>query len=375
MHAILRPYATAGVVIAGSGLIAATPVVAPAPAIASATEVALTAGLSDPWQDVLNEASSNASTLLNNYMLAPGVAWQQLFANSMDYIQQFLDDPSATTLAEINTAIQGHLAAVRGGWAVQDMLATDKGLVTQHTLDGAGLTGHAFLYNQLPSFLPPDVDSDAVIPIVDFLTSPLSAIIIGSLGPGISPWVAMLNSINDGDSLNEIIANMWGGFLNGATLDLDSLLPAINDAGFLPIGMSLDHLEFAFGGLLTPGSVSVGPYQVLGTGGAVEAEVPAVGGSIFNGIGIQMVGVPLLNQIAMDGQGIGPIAAWQAWGQIVGSLLGSGWSGKGAVVVTPPMVGVELPVLPDAVFDDGGMGAESTDFFAGIESLFDGIFG
>lgn len=375
MHAKLRPYATAGVIIAGTGLIVATPVVAPAPAITTATEVALTAGLSDPWQDVLNEASSNASTLLNNYMLAPGVAWQQLFANSMDYIQQFLDDPSATTLAEINTAIQGHLAAVRGGWAVQDMLATDKGLVTQHTLDGAGLSGHAFLYNQLPSFLPPDVDSDAVIPIVDFLTSPLSAIIIGSLGPGISPWIALMNSIEDGDSFREIIANMWGGFLNGATLNLDSLLPSINDAGFLPIGMSLDHLEFAFGGLLTPGSVSVGPYQVLGTGGAVEAEVPAVGGSIFNAIGLQMVGVPLLNQIAMDGQGIGPIAAWQAWGQIVGSLLGSGWSGKGAVVVTPPMVGVELPVLPDAVFDDGGMGAESTDFFAGIESLFDGIFG
>ena len=375
MHANLRPYATAGVIIAGTGLIAATPVVAPAPAAAAVIDVALTAGgsdLIDPWLDVTNTANANLSVLLNNYMLAPGVAWQQLYANTMGYIQQFLDDPSSSTLADINTQIQEHLLAVRTGYALQDVLATTKGLVSQHTLDGAGLSGHAFLYNQLPSFLPADIDAEQVTSIVDFLSSPLSAVIIGALGPGISPWVAMMNSITDGDSFNEIIANTWGGFLNGATLNLDFVLPMVNDAGFLPVGMSLDHLEFAFGGLLTPGSVSIGPYQVLGTGGAVVDSVPAVGGSIFNGIGLEMVGVPLLNKIAMDGQGIGPIAAWQAWGQIVGSLLGSGWSGKGAVVVTPPAVGVELPQFPDSI-DDGGV-AQATDVFSGLDDLLDNIF-
>ncbi|CAJ1505429.1 outer membrane porin GjpA [[Mycobacterium] kokjensenii] len=376
MHAILRPYATAGVVIAGTGLIAATPVAAPAPAAPAVIDVALTGlpGIVDTWQDVFNTASANATTLLNNYMLAPGVAWQQLFANWMGYTQQFLDDPSSSTLADINTQIQDRWVAVRDGWAVQDMLAATKGLVTQHTLDGAGLTGHAFLYNQLPSFLPPDIDAESVTAVVDWLTSPLSAVIIGSLGPGISPWVAMMNSIDDGDGFSEIIANTWGGFLNGATLSLDFLLPMINDAGFLPVGMSLDHLEFAFGGLLTPGSVSVGPYEVLGTGGEVVASIPAVGGSIFNGIGLEMVGVPLLNTIAMDGQAIGPIAAWEAWGQIVGALLGSGWSGKGAVVVTPPMAGVELPVIPDDLFDDGGASAEATNVFSGLQDLLDDIF-
>nr|WP_046286691.1 outer membrane porin GjpA [Mycobacterium sp. UM_NZ2] len=378
MHAILRPYATAGVVIAGTGLIAATPVVAPAPTAPAIIDVALTAGglpgLVEPWQDVFNTASANASTLLNNYYLAPGVAWQQLFANWMGYTQQFLDDPSSGTLGDINTQIQEHLLAVQTGYALQDVLAATKTLVSQHTLDGAGLSGHAFLYNQLPSFLPADVDAESVTSIVDFLSSPLSAIIIGSLGPSISPWVAMMNSINDGESFSGIVANTWGGFLNGATLNLDFVLPMVNDAGFLPVGMSLDHLEFAFGGLLTPGSVGVGPYQVLGTGGEVVASVPAVGGSIFNGIGLEMVGVPLLNQIAMDGQGIGPIAAWQAWGQIVGSLLGSGWSGKGAVVVTPPMAGVELPTIPDDFFDDGGGSAQATDLFSGLEDLLDGLF-
>ena len=374
MHAILRPYATAGVVIAGSGLIAATPVMAPAPAVASAVEVALTAGLSDPWQDVYNDASTNTSTLINNYMLAPGIAWQQLYANVMGYTQQFLDDPSSSTLAAINTQIQQHLQGVLTGWALENAPDTSAAQVTVHTLDGTGLlNGHAFLFNQVPSFLPPDVDPDTVTPILNFLASPLSGVIFGSLGPGIAPWIAMMNSIGEGDSFNEILASMWGGFLNGAILNLDSVLPAINDAGFLPVGMSLDSLDIAFGGLLSTGTVSVGPYQVLGEGGAVVAEVPAVGGSIFNAIGLQMVGVPVLNQIAVDAQAIGPIAAWQAWGQTVGALLGSGWDGKGAVVVTPPAVGVDLPILPD--LDDGGMSADSTNFFAGIESLFDGLFG
>ncbi|MEB3070607.1 outer membrane porin GjpA [[Mycobacterium] vasticus] len=381
MHAILRPYATAGVVIAGTGLIAATPVSVPSPKPMAPTviDVALTAGgalsgLADPWQDVINTASANATTLLNNYFLAPGVAWQQLYANVTGYAQQFLDDPSSSTLAAINTQIQEHLQAVQTGYALQGVPDTVIGHITNHTLDGVGLSGHAFLFNQLPSFLPADIDADQVTPIVNFLASPLSAIIMGSLGPGISPWVAMMNSINEGDGFNEILANMWGGFLNGATLNLDFVLPMVNDAGFLPVGMSLDHLEFAFGGLLTPGSVSIGPYEVLGTGGEVAGSVPAVGGSIFNGIGLEMVGVPLLNKIAMDGQGIGPIAAWEAWGQIVGALLGSGWDGKGAVVVTPPALGAELPLIPDAL-DDGGAGAQATDALAGLQDLLSGVFG
>lgn len=377
MHAILRPYATAGVVIAGAGLIAATPAPAPAPAPAAVVDVGLTglASFLDTWQDVINATNANISTLLNNYMLAPGVAWQQLYANAMGYIQQFLDDPSSSSLADINTQIQEHWVAVRDGWTLPlDVDKATSDIVSHHTLNGAGApTGHLFLFGQVPGFLPPDVDADMVGQILNFMASPLSGLIMGMLGPGISPWVALLNSITEGDSFSEIIANTWGGFLNGATLNLDFVLPMINDAGFLPNGMSLDHLEFAFGGLFTPGDVTVGPYQVLGTGGAVEAEVDAVGGSIFNSLGLQMVGVPALNTINVAGQGIGPIGAMEMWGQIVGALLGSGWDGKSAVVVTPPAVGVELPTFPDVV-DDGGMSAEATNMFSGLQDLLDGIF-
>ncbi|OBH21595.1 outer membrane porin GjpA [Mycolicibacter sinensis] len=382
MHAILRPYATAGVVIAGTGLIAATPVVSPAPAVPTVVDVALTAGgglpeLADPWVDVFNTASANATTLLNNYMLAPGVAFQQLYANVMGYAQQFLDDPSSSTLAAINTGIQEHWVAVRDGYTLLgDVDKATSDIVSHHTLNGGSApTGHLFLFGQVPGFLPPDVDKDMVSQVLNFLASPLSGIIMGSLGPGISPWIAMMNSINDGDSFNEVLAATYGGFLNGATLNLDSILPMINDAGFLPNGMSLDHLEVAFGGLLSPGAVTVGPYQVLGAGGEIEAAVPAVGGSIFNSLGLEMVGVPVLGKIAVDGVGVGPIGAMQAWGQIVGALLGSGWDGKGPVVVTPPGVGVELPTIPDDFLDDGGLSAQATDAFSGLQDLLNGIFG
>lgn len=91
------PLRNGGVVIAGTGLIAATPVAAPAPAAPAVIDVALTGlpGIVDTWQDVFNTASANATTLLNNYMLAPGVAWQQLFANWMGYTQQFLTTRAA----------------------------------------------------------------------------------------------------------------------------------------------------------------------------------------------------------------------------------------------------------------------------------------
>lgn len=380
MHAILRPYATAGVIIAGTGLIAATPVMAPAPAITSVIDVALAAGgglpaLAEPWIDVYNTSAANATTLLNNYLLAPGVAWQQLYANVMGYAQQFLDDPSATSLADINQTIQEHWVAVRDAYALPlDVDQATYNTVNHHTIDGTITAGHLLLIAQVPGYLPPGTDVDGVNAALNWMISPMSAMLMGSLGPGISPWIAMMNSIGEGDDLNGIMASAWDGFLNGAVLHLDSLLPMINDAGFLPAGMSLDRLDYTFGGLLTTGSVQLANYQVVGAGDEVLATVPTVGGSLFNGLGLEMVGVPFLNTINVVGQGIGPIAAWEMWGQTISALLGSGWDGKNTVTVTPPWTGVELPIIPDNFFDDGGASAQATDVFSGIEDVLNGLF-
>ncbi|RRR40448.1 hypothetical protein EHH44_20365 [Mycolicibacter terrae] len=372
----LRPYVTAGIAIVGSGLIAATPVAAPVVSVPTIRDVALTAGglpdLMAPWTEVFNKASENATILTQNFLLAPGVGFQQFLANQTQFWQSILDDPSK--IPDVMQQMQSNLDAVLTGYTLQNAdgtfglgdLSGTLGTVGVHTLSGSDLNtfalGHDALFALLPQFLPADM-SDIATPIVNFMASPLSAIIIGSLGPSLAPWVAMMNSIQDGDSFNQIMASWMDGYLNGATLNLDSLIPMINSLGLLPEGTNITHLEFALGGMLTPGDVAVGPYQVDVDGTTVD--VPAVGGSMFNSLGITLTtgilpGIPL----AISGHAVGPIAAMEAWGQTVGALLGSGWDGKGPVHVDPPWPGIDFPTIPDGLFDDGGATPDAGDAVA-----------
>ncbi|MDD7813202.1 outer membrane porin GjpA [Mycobacterium sp. CSUR Q5927] len=378
----LRPYVTAGIAIVGSGLIAATPVATPLASVPTIRDVALTAGetlpdLMAPWTAVFNEASENATILTQNYFMAPGVALQQMLANQSQFWQSILDDPGK--IPDVMQQMQHNLDAVLTGYTLQNAsgsfglsgLEGTIGQVGVHTLSGTdivnGAFGHDLLFGLLPTFLPPDM-ADIATPIVNFLASPLSAIIIGQLGPSIAPWVAMMNSIQDGDGFNQIMASWMDGYLNGATLNLDFLLPLIAQTGLLPEGTEITHLDFALGGLLTPGTVAIGPYQVDLPGGDT-IDVPAVGGSIFNSLGITLTasllpGVP----IAIESHAVGPIAAMEAWSQTVGALLGSGWDGKGPVNVGPPWPGIDFPTLPDDFFDDSGTGSgAATDALAGMD--------
>ncbi|UVO14128.1 outer membrane porin GjpA [Mycobacterium sp. SVM_VP21] len=356
MHATVRPYATAGVALVGASLVAVTPLSAPVPALSDVQSHAV--ALTGAFQDVVNAASANATTMLNNWYLAPGVGMQQFLANQMDYADRLLNDPSGST-NDVNEEIQKHLNAVISGWALQNETDATHATVLNHTMDGT----HQLMFGQVAGYIPADVDKESIMPIIDYLGSPASAVLMGMIGPMISPWVALLNGITDGDNPFDILANMGGAFFNGATLNLDALLPMINSSGYFPAGMNMDHLDFAFGGLLSTGAAAVS-YQVLGPGGGVAAETPAVGGSIFQSVGIEFSGVPVIGTLDLNSAGIGPIAAWQAWGQTVGALLGSGWDGKGPVVVTPPLAGAELPIL-----DDGGAGAEATDAFGWLGDL------
>ncbi|MGV0627037.1 outer membrane porin GjpA [Mycolicibacter minnesotensis] len=370
----LRPYVTAGIAIVGCGLIAATPVAAPSANSPTMRQVAL-AGLPDllaPWTPVWNQASENITTILQNYYLAPGVAFQQMMANGSQYLQSILDDPS--TIPTVVQQLQHNIDSVLTGYTLQDASAETIATVNFHTLSGSDLNnfalGHDLLFQLLPQFLDADT-ADAMGPIINYMASPASAMLMGFLGPSLSPWVALMNSIQGGDSFSEIMASPLNGWLNGATLDLSFLIPLIAGSGLLPEGTEITHLDFAVGGLLSTGSVSVGPYQVTDQAGNL-VDVPAVGGSMFNSLGISLQtgilpGVPL--EIASHG--VGPIAALQAWGQTVGALLGSGWTGKGPVEVSPPWPGISFPTLPDDLFDDGGAGSSaSTDFAADLAGFF-----
>jgi hypothetical protein len=315
--------------------------------------VALTSGGDDlitPWIDQFNTASENATTLLNNFYEAPYIGLQQLIANDSGFLQDWFNDPSSSTLAAINGQIEDNLASVLTGYTLQNASNTVTDSVTLHTLDASATTGigHAFLFGEVPSFLPAD-EAPTITPILEFLGSPLSGIIIGELGPDIAPWVALSNSITAGDDFNDTLANMVGAYFNGADLNLDSLIPSIEQAGVLPAGFNIENLDFAFGGLFSPGDVQAGPSEV--------------GGSIFNSLGIEITGVPAIGTIEATSQAVGPIAAWESWGQTIASLLG--WDGSGS-----PLADVTLPTIPTDFLDAGsGAATAAADLSTWVQDL------
>ncbi|MGV0803591.1 hypothetical protein ABQF26_41810, partial [Mycolicibacterium elephantis] len=56
-----------------------------------------------------------------------------------------------------------------------------------------------------------------------------------------------------------IPADIVGAVLNGANLNLDGLVPVLNNAGLLSPGTTLHNLNIQFGGLFSPGSTGVDP--------------------------------------------------------------------------------------------------------------------
>lgn len=335
MNHVASPWLATGIALVGAGTIAATPVAVPLPGlpVAHSPAVALTADF-DPfgaWEDVLAAAKTNATTIWDTFSAAPFVAQQQEIANQIGYLQDLAN--GSTTVGDVFEALQQNAAAVYN--AVTFLGGDDDaiGALSQYTIDQA----HIFAYIGLSGLggdLGFPVPEEPIPTIVNFLTSPLSAVLIGSLGPSLSPLVALSNSITEiSDSLSganpdwdavlqqvaDIPANMTGAFLNGATLDLTALIPAIEETGLLelPEGSSLDSLSIAFGGLLSTGGVLGADYSDS-----------ALGGSVLNSLGLHVSDVPILGELDAVGHGIGPLAAMENLSQIIASTLGWDWSGN-----------------------------------------------
>src|ERR1700754_1664500 len=111
---------TAGVAVAG--LIAVAPGVTPVlPQLqhdVQASAVRLTAGW-DPlaaWKNAFNTTSGNASTIADNFFLAPGVGLQQAIVNEVGFLNQVLNDPSSidTVLKQIATNAQTVASGLTG---------------------------------------------------------------------------------------------------------------------------------------------------------------------------------------------------------------------------------------------------------------------
>ena len=294
-----RSYLTAGVAALSAGAIALAPV-QPLPAgpdlsptLRSTLAVDLAAAIDPitPWIDTFQAAADNISGLVNTWGEQPLPVVQQIVANLGTYISE---------LPAIGTIIEQAVANV--GNAARAPFAADL-----NTLDPA----HTLAYQALPT-LAPDIPQG----LSDFLTTSTSGLIIGLLGPVLSPVLALGAGIRtavealqaqDSDwaaavnALINIPAAMVNAFLNGGpTIDLTSLLaPSV-----LP--NRLDRATVTLGGLLSQGA------------------------SIFNAVGLAVsvkVGPVFVPSP--------PIPAGPPAG-VFGSLIAMTNAIAGAIVVTPP---------------------------------------
>jgi len=391
-------WVTAGVALVGATSIAAIPMAHPLPDLLDlqSRAVRLTSGL-DPltaWVDQFNEASANATILADDFGLAPGVGLQQAIVNQVGFLDQVINDPSS--LSTVLTDFGNNLDTVLSSLFLVDASDSTVKTVQLGTLNGF----HSLLTIVLPDELPA-ADTPAVEAILNVLSSPASGILIGDLGPFISPWVAGLNSIEaivgalqSGDTtaaLQDLLdapANFVGAFFNGATLNLDALLPLLDQLNILPPDDAPTALSYAFGGLFSPGDVITGPYEFFGsTGTEVGAPVTDVGGSMLNSLGITASGVPI------TGEPVGPISSLEGFSHIVAALLGAtGWDGKGTTTPVPPLSTLTFPTLDGSSASDaasiltadtlptdtatsvsnmlGDLGALPSDFASILTSLF-----
>lgn len=371
----------AGVVVAAAGMIAAAPGISPVAAGAQhdihADAVRLTAGWDPfaPLQAAFDTAKANGTILGDNFLLAPGVGLQQAIANQIGYAKQLFDDPSS--FEAVSQQFAANAMKVVTGLTLIGADDATKDAVLKHTLGGL----HGMALGMFPGFLAEGVDVDTFSAVMSVLASPLSGVLIGSVGPVISPAVALLNSavaisnaLQAGDSttalssLLGVPAGMVDAFLNGANLNLDALAPMINDAGLIKDSVKIDGLNIAFGGLLTPGSTDRSTYEYTDEDGN-KVTIPSVGGSIFNSLGLD-VKLGAIG-ISVKGEAVGPIGALQGLSQTVGVLLGNGWDdwdGKGnAPAPKPPLFGLH-PLAVGDIFSDT---AES----AGVTKLRDALKG
>ncbi len=268
-------------------------------------------------QTVFSAGQNAVSTLLSADTAAlPGNLQTALQAATL------IGAPGVVSSAVVDHTLGGVSEATAGGLLNGGVAIPIEGV---HEQVYEGLLGQGF-------GVPGGAEGQLIAALDNFAASPLSGVLIGAVGPFISPEVALFNSVQTalGDltgphadpaaAFTELVnapVNVVNGFFNGATLNLDGLAPLFEsfvsngDSG----GESITGLSFAFGGLFSPGSV------VDGVGGVENG----VGGSILNSIGLNLaftlpdddagatVDVPAI--------GVGPIAAVEGLANTIGEVF------------------------------------------------------
>lgn len=285
------------------------------------------------WQQVVNTTTQNAQTVFG--------ATRQAFNTLNSGVSAGLSE-LATNPAGFFTNLQTAAQSLTLTGVPQDFATA----VTQHTLgvvtqfvpaDGSDpipiLDAHNELYAALvgtsDEFNSGGIEAQVLSVIANAAASPLSGVLMGAVGPVVSPGVALLNSagtvftdLATGDPMAALAhlvdtpANVVDGFFNGATLNLDPVAPLLNPLVNQGTGgvETLTGLNLGFGGLFSPGQVVDGPGGPMYYG---------VGGSLFNSFGVHLsyVSDEFTGTLIIPPAPVGPIGAVAGLMDIIGHAL------------------------------------------------------
>ncbi|MEZ0366584.1 outer membrane porin GjpA [Mycobacterium sp. pUA109] len=316
-----RPWVTAGVALAGASLIAVTPVTAAQLPDIQVPDIQLTAaGDFDPigtWESVLQTASTNATDIWDHFSAAPFPVAQQVLANQIGYLEEFVKDPAS--IANVPTEIFHNLQAAFGA-PFEPFLPDNPADFIYPSLDSTHAPWFDIFQQLIPTLITDENLQPLVLDLLSFSASPASGVLWGSIGTMLSPAlqfgsdvtgiVDALSSSDPMTALQDLVdmpANITNAFLNGyGPVDLVPLLaqlgitlPSIDIFG---LDASLTSLPLDFGGLLSPG------------------------GSLFDAIGVtaSLLGADLP---LFAGDPVGPIASMVELAQSI--AMDIGWSGSG----------------------------------------------
>ncbi len=366
MELASRPWITAGVALVGASAIVAAPVAAPLPAV-HVPDIQLTSGFDDiTWQDVFSNATTSfTNNILDPFTGAPFPALQQVVFNQAGYLADIWKDISTgdfsnlgTTLSTIGTDITDHLTAALSA-PIEPFYPTGTESYLLPSLDSTPITvgfsvqacsslgcadplsasldlgGHDALLNDLINgyevnilgidFGKIDILSDLlgsttaaqVLPYLEFVASPLSGVLWGLAGTGLSPLAQLVDdSVHVFDALDSSstpdYTTAFDDLLNMPANVTNAFLEGYGNANNLlaDFGLSLPGVtpELDLGGLLSPaGSI----FDAVGFDLGVNSSTDILGVTWSASAGI--------NDPATA---VGPIASVLELGQAIAQSIG-----------------------------------------------------
>ncbi len=329
MHVSPRSYLSAGVAVLGAGAIALSPVqpvggdLALSPHQANALAVSLAASIDPitPWNNTIEGALNNITTLAGGIAANPLPILGQIIANQITYLGELPD--IGTILGQVFGNIGN---AIRAPFAVPESCSVALKGPCENISTAPVVTDVPFIGNltqqQVFALLPailPEEQYDALKPVLDFTTSPISGVLLSIIGPVVGPVLSLVNSVGGifnalttGDfagAINELInipANFTNALLNGG--EFLNLAPVLSLVG-VTLPDTIQSIGFNMGGLLSAG---VSPVRF--------SSADPVAGVMFDGLAFTAdlgFGAPLTD----PGLSVGPLGALIALGNAIADSI------------------------------------------------------